>query len=76
MSNSSRMPRRRRPVSELQHLRRRGRMRDSDPDQLAHITHVPALFWVFLFYLVTLGALVIGAFMLAGQWLPQLSTGN
>jgi hypothetical protein len=65
-----------RPVGELQDLRRRGRMRDSDPDQLAHITHVPALFWVFLFYLVTLGALLIGAFMLAGQWLPELPTGD
>jgi hypothetical protein len=49
-------------------------MPESDADQLAHITGVPALFWVGLFYLVTLGALVIGAFMLAGQWLPDLGT--
>jgi hypothetical protein len=59
-----------RPIFELQSLRRRGRMPQSDADQLAHITHVPALFWVGVFLVVDLGALVIGAFLLAGQWLP------
>jgi hypothetical protein len=59
-----------RPVFELQSLRSRGRMPESDADQLAHVTHVPALFWVTVFLLVDLGALVIGAFLLAGQWLP------
>jgi hypothetical protein len=58
-----------RPVGELQKLRRRGRMSGSDADQLAGLTHLPAVFWVFLFYLVTLAALAIGAFMLAGHWL-------
>jgi hypothetical protein len=58
-----------RPVSELQRLRRRGRMPDSDADQLARMTHVPALFWVTVFYLVNIAALVVGALMLAGQWL-------
>jgi hypothetical protein len=58
-----------RPVGELQKLRRRGRMPGSDADQLAGLTHLPAVFWVFVFYLVTLAALVIGVFMLAGQWL-------
>jgi peptidase M50B-like protein len=62
-----------RPVSELQKLRRRGRMPDSDADQLGRLTHVGALFWVGFFYLVTLGALVIGTLMLAGQWLPEVS---
>ncbi|MFI5889361.1 M50 family metallopeptidase [Actinoplanes sp. NPDC051513] len=62
-----------RPVFELQSLRRRGRMPESDADQLAHISHVPALFWVGVFLLVDLAALVIGAFLLAGQWLPQAS---
>jgi hypothetical protein len=62
-----------RPVSELQRLRRRGRMPDSDADQLGRLTHTGALFWVGFFYLVTLGALAIGTFMLAGQWLPELS---
>jgi hypothetical protein len=63
-----------RPVSELQKLRRRGRMPDSDADQLGRLTHVGALVWVGFFYLVTLGALVIGTFMLAGQWLPEVDT--
>jgi hypothetical protein len=58
-----------RPVGELQKLRRRGRMSGSDADQLAGLTHLPAVFWVFFFYLVTLAALAIGVFMLAGQWL-------
>ena len=60
-----------RPVFELQSLRRRGRMPESDADQLAHITHVPALLWVGVFLIVNLAALVIGAFLLAGQWLPS-----
>ena len=63
-----------RPIFELQSLRRRGRMPQSDADQLAHITHVPALFWVGIFLVVDLGALVIGAFLLAGQWLPQATS--
>ena len=58
-----------RPVGELQKLRRRGRMPGSDADQLAGLTHLPAVFWVFLFYLVNLAALLIGVFMLAGQWI-------
>lgn len=60
-----------RPVFELQSLRRRGRMRESDADQLAHLTHVPALFWVGVFLIVNLVALAVGAFLLAGQWLPS-----
>jgi Peptidase M50B-like len=61
-----------RPVGELQRLRSRGRMPESDADQLGRMTHTPALFWVTLFYLVNLAALVVGAFMLAGQWLPAV----
>ena len=61
-----------RPVSELQKLRRRGRMPDSDADQLGRLTRTGALFWVGFFYLVTAAVLVIGTFMLAGQWLPDL----
>jgi hypothetical protein len=60
-----------RPVFELQSLRSRGRMPESDADQLAHITHVPALFWVGFFLMVNATALVVGAFLLAGQWLPE-----
>ncbi len=63
-----------RPVRELQKLRRRGRMPDSDADQLGRLTHTGALAWVGFFYLVTLGALAIGTFMLAGQWLPEGGT--
>jgi hypothetical protein len=59
-----------RPVFELQSLRSRGRMPESDADQLGHVTHVPAFFWVTVFLLVDLAALVVGAFFLAGQWLP------
>jgi hypothetical protein len=62
-----------RPVGELQKLRSRGRMRDSDADQLARLTRVPAFFWVFLFGLASVAVLVIGAFMLAGQWLPTVT---
>ncbi|MEU4213783.1 M50 family metallopeptidase [Actinoplanes sp. NPDC026623] len=63
-----------RPVFELQKLRGRGRMPESDADQLAGVTHVPAIFWVGVFLAVDLAALVIGGFMLAGQWLPELGT--
>ncbi|MDT5040476.1 MAG: hypothetical protein QOE51_1461 [Actinoplanes sp.] len=63
-----------RPVGELQKLRRRGRMPGSDADQLAGLSHLPAVFWVFLFYLVNLAALVVGVFMLAGQWLPAIGS--
>jgi hypothetical protein len=59
-----------RPVFELQRQRSHGRMRDSDADQLGRLTHVPALFWVGFFLVVDVAALVIGAFLLAGQWLP------
>ena len=62
-----------RPVFELQRLRSRGRMRDSDADQLARLTHLPALFWVGVFLVVNLVALATGAFLLAGQWLPELT---
>ncbi|SDT76490.1 M50 family metallopeptidase [Actinoplanes derwentensis] len=60
-----------RPVFELQSLRSRGRMRDSDADQLARLTHLPALFWVGVFLVINLFAVVTGAFLLAGQWLSE-----
>jgi hypothetical protein len=62
-----------RPVFELQSLRSRGRMPESDADQLAHVTHIPALFWVGVFLIVDVAALVVGGFLLAGQWLPAVS---
>jgi hypothetical protein len=53
-----------RPVLELQSLRRRGRARTSDADQLARLTGLPGLVWVGVFLLVTLGCLALG-----GGWL-------
>ncbi|MFF2750958.1 M50 family metallopeptidase [Kitasatospora sp. NPDC058048] len=55
-----------RPVLELQHQRRIGWARDSDADQLARLTHVPALAWVTVFLLVALACLGLGA-----AWLVQ-----
>jgi Peptidase M50B-like len=56
-----------RPVLELQALRRRGRARTSDADQLARLTRLPGLLWVALFLVVTLGCLVLGAGWLLGD---------
>ncbi|MFI6427285.1 M50 family metallopeptidase [Promicromonospora sp. NPDC050880] len=53
-----------RPVFELQVQRSRGHARTSDADMLARLTGVPGLFWVTMFLLVTLGALVLG-----GSWI-------
>jgi Peptidase M50B-like len=53
-----------RPVHELQRKRRRGGARDSDADQLARLTHVPAVAWLVFFYTVALCSLISG-----GQWL-------
>ena len=52
-------------VLELQaKRRRRGGAPDSDADQLARLTPLPGLFWVGVFLLVDVGALVLG-----GRWL-------
>ncbi|MDT0443240.1 M50 family metallopeptidase [Streptomyces johnsoniae] len=53
-----------RPVFELQAKRRRGAARDSDADQLARLTRVPALMWLLLFHAVALTSLIGG-----GRWL-------
>ncbi|TFV87886.1 M50 family peptidase [Blastococcus sp. CT_GayMR20] len=53
-----------RTVVELQGARRRRRAPDSDADQLARLTRVPALLWVGFFLLVDVGALLLG-----GYWL-------
>ncbi|SCL61302.1 M50 family metallopeptidase [Micromonospora chersina] len=60
-----------RPVIELQRLRSRGRMPESDADQLARLTPFPALFWVTVFLLVSLAALGAGALLLAGPILTD-----
>jgi hypothetical protein len=51
-------------VVELQIKRRRGGAPDSDADQLARLTRLPGVFWVGVFLLVDVGALVLG-----GRWL-------
>ena len=53
-----------RPIGELQRLRWRGRLPDSDADQLARVTHLPAIFWVGLFGVVTVLALAVGGYLL------------
>jgi hypothetical protein len=50
-----------RTVLELQTSRRKRRAPDSDADQLARLTPLPALFWVGVFLVVDVGALVLGA---------------
>jgi hypothetical protein len=50
-----------RTVLELQRSRRRRRAPDSDADQLARLTGLPALVWVGFFLVVDVGALVLGA---------------
>ncbi|WP_129840638.1 M50 family metallopeptidase [Streptomyces sp. RFCAC02] len=49
-----------RPVLELQGKRGRGAAPDSDADQLARLTRVPALLWVLLFLLVAAASLFAG----------------
>ncbi|NJQ08047.1 M50 family metallopeptidase [Streptomyces lonarensis] len=55
-----------RPVFELQRKRRRGGARDSDADQLARLTKLPAAAWLLLFHAVTLLSLVGAA-----RWLVE-----
>jgi hypothetical protein len=50
-----------RTVVELQTARRRRGTPDSDADQLARLTRLPAIVWVGVFLAVDLGALVLGA---------------
>lgn len=53
-----------RPVFELTGLRRSGRARDSDADQLARLTPVGAPLWIGLFAVATLAAAAAGGFWL------------
>ena len=50
-----------RAVLDLRAARRRRGATDSDADQLARLTRVPAALWVLFFLFVDLGALVLGA---------------
>ncbi|NGN69084.1 M50 family metallopeptidase [Streptomyces sp. A7024] len=53
-----------RPVFELQRKRAGGRAPESDADQLHRLTGIPAALWLFFFYVVALGSLLIGARLL------------
>lgn len=53
-----------RSVVELQRHRRRGRARQSDVDQLAALTGVPAVLWVGGLWVLCVGCLVAGAALL------------
>ncbi|GAA0521092.1 membrane protein [Saccharopolyspora subtropica] len=59
-----------RPIGELRRKRSRGRAPDSDADQLARLTGVPAAMWLLCWYLIGVVALLLGA-----RWLllmPQV----
>jgi Peptidase M50B-like len=53
-----------RPVADLQRQRRRNPNLNSDADQLARLTHLPAILWVATFALASLAALGAGAYLL------------
>jgi hypothetical protein len=53
-----------RPIAELRRQRRAGIARNSDADQLARLTRLPAPLWVFLFGLGSLAALAGGGWLL------------
>src|SRR5436305_1758205 len=53
-----------RPVAELQRLRRRRQLPDSDADQLARLTRVPGIVWVALFAVVNVAAAFLGTWLL------------
>lgn len=48
-----------RPVLKLYGSRRRGRSANSDADQLARLTRLPAIVWIGIFLLVTVGVLCL-----------------
>ncbi|TFD45170.1 M50 family peptidase [Cryobacterium frigoriphilum] len=53
-----------RTVAELQVTRSRRRSSGSDADQLARLTHIPGLFWVVVFFAVSLACAALGAQLL------------
>lgn len=56
-----------RAVVELHRIRRRGRGRESDADQLARLTGIPGGLWVALFAAATVGGAALGVLLLAGR---------
>ncbi|WP_328995192.1 M50 family metallopeptidase [Kribbella sp. NBC_01245] len=65
-----------RAVGELQRSRRRGAGSNSDADQLAHLTGVPALLWVLVFTAVTTAALLVGIYFTVPALSPFIPTFN
>lgn len=61
-----------RPVLELQHQRRRGQAPRSDADQLAALSHLPAILWVGFFLVFTVVAALAGAALLLRPWWHDL----
>ena len=55
-----------RPVGELARKRRHGQAPHSDADQVARLTGTPGWFWVGVFGLINIGALVLAAGWLVG----------
>ncbi|WP_028662940.1 M50 family metallopeptidase [Saccharomonospora halophila] len=53
-----------RPVTELVGKRRRGAARDSDADQLARLTGVPAAVWLLVLGVLAVSCLVVGGMLL------------
>jgi len=60
-----------RPLFELQSKRRRGAARDSDIDQLARLTGLPAAIW-----LLVLGVLIVGCAVVGGMLLVDPAVGG
>ncbi len=53
-----------RPMFELQTKRRRGAARDSDIDQLARLTALPALLWLLVLGVLAATCVIVGGMLL------------
>jgi len=62
-----------RATTELQRVRRGGRARNSDADQLARLTHLPGLVWVGVFLVVAGGCAVLAGAFLGLTPLPSVA---
>jgi hypothetical protein len=62
-----------RPLVELQAKRRRQRARDSDIDQLARLTALPAVLWLLVLVVLTVGSLAVGGLLLLDPVLTSVS---
>jgi hypothetical protein len=62
-----------RATVELQRVRRGGRARNSDADQLARLTHIPGIVWVGVFLVVAAACAVVAGTFLGLTPLPSLA---